>query len=1069
MVRSKLPQEVMQLEIQKGTTEKWCVKSLCARLMDYVVAKERSDKSDVQKDRQNSQNNNGANSLSKRNQFQGKFSKFQNGSRQFPNRSTAEALVVNGNDTSQSSSYFDKCRFCQGKHWSDQCPKYKTIDERKAQLKGSCYKCFRNTHKSAECKKGKLCVHCGVLNSHHRSLCPKKFGSGLTSVHLSEEYDHSSSGLSSGVEQSLTSLSEQRETASENVLISSSEIVLMQTAKVEVSNPNDSLKQTTRLLFDSGSQRTYISQKLASKLKLKSEGDEEITIVTFGSEKARTVKTASTSLCIRLNNGKVLKISANIVPVISGTVQRRRLDTSSIENVRHFVKDVELADVIPTQYETSTVDLLIGNDHYFDFILGQRIEIQPGLYILASKLGWIITGRTKENDYSREDIESSFLIMSYTGSNVPKTDTCITSVPNVTDLWNLESIGISDDDNSTEDSRVLEMFKETLEYSNGRYYVTWPWKNDNVDLPVNRDLALSRLKSCIARMRKKPELLEKYNSVIQDQLDKGIVEKWKNINYKDGYASDTNLQEYRFCRVPFGIISSPFLLAATVESHLDKYQSPIARKIKDKIYVDNLISGCTSVAESLEFYSEAKHIFQNASMNLREWVSSSKMFNELLPTKDRTDVFETCVLGHLWNTDIDVIYVKSAKNTMCSGISTKRKTLSELAEVFDPMGFFSPVIVSGKIFLQDLWKRNLKWDDEICGDDKLKWISISSELKKISDVSIPRFIGLEANQNNVKYKLLCFCDASKRAYSTAIYLHQSSGDATKCDLIFSKSRLAPIQGMTIPKLELMAVLIGVRSLKFVKTELKLVIDKTFLWTDSQCVLKWLSTKKSLRVFVENRVQEIKSHKDISFMYVSTKENPADVATRGTLVQKLRSDHLWWHGPSWLKQDENTWEKIYDDDDANQKVNDQFKSELKTSENQKESAFVSENGQEITSNKMPYNIDIKRFSSYHKLIRVTAWIERFISKIRRIPSNNEKYLSVKEIKKAEEMWIQSVQRKSFADVFNSIHTGQKNNLKVQLGVYLDNENLLRCKGRFENADISECAKFPILLPRGETFT
>ncbi|CAC5379123.1 unnamed protein product [Mytilus coruscus] len=184
-------------------------------------------------------------------------------------------------------------------------------------------------------------------------------------------------------------------------------------------------------------------------------------------------------------------------------------------------------------------------------------------------------------------------------------------------------------------------------------------------------------------MKKKPELLEKYNSVIQDQLDKGIVKKveehsteglkhyiphrafikpnktttklrivydasaksnnevnslneclyrgpvlLKNLcgifmrfrlnqvaivaeiekaylqvrlqksdrdvtrflwlkNYKDGYASDANLQEYRFCRVPFGIISSPFLLAATVESHLDTYQSPIARKIKDNIYVDN--------------------------------------------------------------------------------------------------------------------------------------------------------------------------------------------------------------------------------------------------------------------------------------------------------------------------------------------------------------------------------------------------------------------------------------------------------------------------------------------------
>ncbi|CAC5404954.1 unnamed protein product [Mytilus coruscus] len=54
------------------------------------------------------------------------------------------------------------------------------------------------------------------------------------------------------------------------------------------------------------------------------------------------------------------------------------------------------------------------------------------------------------------------------------------------------------------------------------------------------------------------------------------------------------------------------------------------------------------------------------------------MFNELLPTKDRTDVFETCVLGHLWNTDIDVIYVKSAKNTMCSGISTKTENKTRI-------------------------------------------------------------------------------------------------------------------------------------------------------------------------------------------------------------------------------------------------------------------------------------------------------------------------------------------------------------------------------------------------------
>lgn len=202
MVRSKLPEDVLlQLEIQKGSKEKWCVRSLCTRLNDYVIAREKSDKKDLHRERQYSQNNNSQNSFSKRNQFQGNVSKFQTVSHQFSNRSSAEALVVTGNDNSQGS-YFDKCRFCQGKHWSDECQKYKTIDERKVHLKGCCFKCLRKGHKSSDCKKGKLCVHCGALNSHHRSLCPKKFRSGITSVHFSEEQTNSEllCGLSNDIE-----------------------------------------------------------------------------------------------------------------------------------------------------------------------------------------------------------------------------------------------------------------------------------------------------------------------------------------------------------------------------------------------------------------------------------------------------------------------------------------------------------------------------------------------------------------------------------------------------------------------------------------------------------------------------------------------------------------------------------------------------------------------------------------------------------------------------------------------------------------------------------------------------
>lgn len=79
-----------------------------------------------------------------------------------------------------------------------------------------------------------------------------------------------------------------------------------------------------------------------------------------------------------------------------------------------------------------------------------------------------------------------------------------------------------------------------------------------------------------------------------------------------------NIQEYRFCRVPFGIISSPFILAATIGNHLQNYNSPFAELIRKNIYVDNLITGTNTVTKAMNLYSESKVMFHDASMNLRE-------------------------------------------------------------------------------------------------------------------------------------------------------------------------------------------------------------------------------------------------------------------------------------------------------------------------------------------------------------------------------------------------------------------------------------------------------------------
>ena len=99
---------------------------------------------------------------------------------------------------------------------------------------------------------------------------------------------------------------------------------------------------------------------------------------------------------------------------------------------------------------------------------------------------------------------------------------------------------------------------------------------------------------------------------------------------------DDNVIVYRFCRVPFGLICSPFLLLATIKFHLLKEGSPLALNILNNIYVDNVLFGVDSVGDACKAYYEAKTIFDKCSMNLREWNSNSKEFLASLPDGRRT-------------------------------------------------------------------------------------------------------------------------------------------------------------------------------------------------------------------------------------------------------------------------------------------------------------------------------------------------------------------------------------------------------------------------------------------------
>ena len=159
----------------------------------------------------------------------------------------------------------------------------------------------------------------------------------------------------------------------ENSLISSGEMVLMQTAKADIKNPVNGISQNARFLLDSGSQRTYITESLAKKLKLKLGDKDEFILVTFGSAKPKRTESHNTKLDIVLKNGSILTISANVVPQIAESIQRRPVNLKTLDNWNNLWNEFSLADDLPTERETSSVELLIGNDYYLDIILPQKM------------------------------------------------------------------------------------------------------------------------------------------------------------------------------------------------------------------------------------------------------------------------------------------------------------------------------------------------------------------------------------------------------------------------------------------------------------------------------------------------------------------------------------------------------------------------------------------------------------------------------------------------------------------------------------------------------------------------
>ena len=189
------------------------------------------------------------------------------------------------------SRYERKCIFCSNNHWSDECRQYPDIKSRKNKLKDRCLKCMKLDHKVRECKvQGKICVHCGEKDKHHRTLCPKKFNQD-------EDQKNDTSTLESNDD-------------TESGMIAIGEKVIMQTALMAIKG-NDSIV-TTRALFNTGNTRSYVTEEVANSLKLKPIEEQTFSIYAFGDTKPKQKTAHIVELKIQTKFGKSIEIKATV-------------------------------------------------------------------------------------------------------------------------------------------------------------------------------------------------------------------------------------------------------------------------------------------------------------------------------------------------------------------------------------------------------------------------------------------------------------------------------------------------------------------------------------------------------------------------------------------------------------------------------------------------------------------------------------------------------------------------------------------------------------------------------------
>ncbi|XP_018370063.1 PREDICTED: uncharacterized protein LOC108765716 [Trachymyrmex cornetzi] len=425
------------------------------------------------------------------------------------------------------------------------------------------------------------------------------------------------------------------------------------------------------------------------------------------------------------------------------------------------------------------------------------------------------------------------------GNNLPVLQE--TSLEQLERFWQLEEVTKSKP-HTKEEQLCEDNFVSTHQRDqNGRFIVQLPLKSSISSLGKSQEIAERRLRSVERKLDKDATLKEAYVSFMQEYEQLNHMSEIGEAEDKDEHAN--YLPHHAVVKSTSSTTKVRVVFDASCKTtsalECQTNMPKISETIKRDFYVDDLITGGNDLSQ-LKILKEDIISLTFYTVDVSSYISGIRTKNQysLLRSKKRQ--------------------IQINSRTQSSKL-TKRAILSIISQIFDPLGLIGPITVQSKLLLQDLWRLKVDWDDPVPIELHSKWSYFQDQIQYIPEMLISRHaFSKEYNTMEVHG----FCDASEIAYA----------------LLLAELYRQVSQALTITP------------------------DSTYLWSDSTIALAWIKGEPSRWVqFVANRVTEIQQLTvRARWNHVSSKENPANIISRGMNSTNLRACRLWWNGPDWLK-------------------------------------------------------------------------------------------------------------------------------------------------------------------------